>query len=86
MTCQRQESQSSSRALAHGIPDDQAPFLHDLLDEALRLHRLGRAPADVRRAVLRLNSNLPHPLPSYSAGGLAECIDAVLAKEPEVAS
>jgi hypothetical protein len=32
----------------------------------------------VRRAVLALNRNLPQPLPTYSPGGLVECINAML--------
>jgi hypothetical protein len=63
----------------HGIHADRAEFLAELLDEARRLRDLGRSPGDVRRSILQLNRNLPAPLPAFSAGGLCECLDAVLA-------
>ncbi|HKI36045.1 MAG TPA: hypothetical protein VKA46_29585 [Gemmataceae bacterium] len=66
----------------HGVPDAQAGFLEELLAEARRLRDLGRPAGDVRRAVLQLNQNLPRPLPPFSAGGLADCLDALLAEGP----
>jgi hypothetical protein len=50
-------------SLRHGMPDDRAAFLDDSLEEARRLRDLGRAPADVRRSILKLNANLDKPLP-----------------------
>jgi hypothetical protein len=63
----------------HGVPDDRAALLPELLDEAKRLQALGRPPAEVHRAVLALNRNLPRPLPSFSPGGLCDCVNACMA-------
>jgi hypothetical protein len=68
-------------AIRHGIPADRQQHLAELLDEARRLHVLGRPAAEVRRSVLALNRELPLPLPAFSAGGLVECVNAVLAEE-----
>jgi hypothetical protein len=67
-------------AVMTGIPDRQAGDLDELLTEALRLSRRGDSDDDVRRAVLRLNSNLPEPLPTYSPSGLVECLNCLLAR------
>jgi hypothetical protein len=68
---------------AHGVPDDRSGILADLLDEARRLRDLGHSPDEVRRAILTLNRNLRDlAVPPYSPGGLAECLNIVVAESP----
>ena len=62
----------------NGVPDDLTALLAELLHEARRLRDLGRRAAEVRKSILALNRNLPKPLPTYSAGGLAECVNCLL--------
>jgi hypothetical protein len=71
----------SYAGIPHGVPDDRSHFLPELLAEARRLHRLGRPVAEVRKAILSLNSALDKPLPPFSPGGLCDCVNAVLARE-----
>jgi hypothetical protein len=74
---------SGAHGPLHGVPDDRAHFLDDLLDEARRLRDLGRPADEVRRAVIALNRNLGRQaVPPFSAGGLVECVNAVLAEGP----
>jgi hypothetical protein len=73
-----------SAAILHGIPDTCGPFLADLLSEARCLIDLGRTPAEVRNSIPALNRNLPRGqrVPPFSPGGLAACLDALLAEGP----
>jgi hypothetical protein len=76
MTACPPESQSFPLPAHHGIPDDRAGQLPQLLAEARRLQRLGLEPEHLFREVATLNRQLPLPLPMFSPGGLAECLFA----------
>jgi hypothetical protein len=65
----------------HGVPARHLHLVYDLLDEARRLRSLGRAPADVRRSLLQLARNLGPAVPLFSAGGLMEFLETVLAEK-----
>jgi len=64
--------------IRHSIPDEQ---LHDLAG-FLRLAAIMRD--GIFSELLGINRRLPKPLPAFSAGGLVDCVNAVLAAAPGV--
>jgi hypothetical protein len=68
----------------NGIPDDRLNDLAELLAYVRRHLAAGRPAAEVRAEALCLARSTRVPL--FSAGGLCECIDAVLAEVPGVAA
>ncbi|HEX5270240.1 MAG TPA: hypothetical protein VFW33_07135 [Gemmataceae bacterium] len=68
----------------HGIPDDMAGALGDLLAWVRRHRDAGRPAGEVRADALHLAHGAG--LPMYSAGGAADCINALLAEAPGVAA
>jgi hypothetical protein len=76
--------QPGSCGILHGIPSEHEAALSALLAEARRMRDAGRTRAEVLARVLVLNRALPKRLPLYSAGGLVETVEALLAVRPEV--